>query len=578
MENSFKVLTLPSVDSLEEAISKLDENTYLESIAEANGHMKAIFSTKKRGQTSNKPIYKLIHGSDKTISVELSKLGNIDYSIHSFIQFKGLSVLVLQYTNNLTENAVDIIQTNPIGDFVKSHGNKYVPEHGIYLVGLRGRGRLLVYTNMDDLSERIILDIPGVTPVTEGIEAICYCDVVDKVFFPISNTNKIVSIDDMENLSNFTVHTISGMGSLKFSGSSPIMSDGTHIYIHSETSNTPTIFKIRISDYALIDSEVMDWGNGSGAHTGTISPDKLFGYFGNNGSNGYSAKVQLSNLTVVESKPTGLNSITDDMLYLDGFPFTDHIVLLQEFPAKGNRNVAIIDASTMEVVLRVDVMPSFGAIYNSELGIIYFLTNGIGHELEGESNGGIEVLDLNKVTFDPRKDKNITTVYPLRGIQPNEGFMIPVEGGEPRLFITSWNDSTNKSNLLEIALRTPINSANLTKWEFVNRYNMGLPHAIYKIESQTFEGFTGVTELVNDLGINFTFTPFDTGKINCPEFIPMDMCIQSIQLDTKSGPIGKVICNTNTAGANLWVVEDKTGDASDDIFFWGGIIIITKIA
>jgi len=183
------------------------------------------------------------------------------------------------------------------------------------------------------------------------------------------------------------------------------MTDGEHIYICSETQTLPTLFKIDLATFSLVDSISMSFGNGRGAHAGCPSPNKQFGYFINGGADGYIAKVELSTMTYIGAEPHGLNNATDDCVYVEGFG-PDSIVVLSEFPEDDNKNAIMINANDLSIVRKLDVLPSFSVICNSILNLLYFASVDLTTKSGNDLDGFIEKLDLNRIT-QSYTDKNI---------------------------------------------------------------------------------------------------------------------------------------------------------------------------
>lgn len=472
----------------------------------------------------------------------------------------------------LIENTAEFIQSSAIGDFRKAHGTVQVGNK--FFVGCRQQDIVVAYNNLNNLKDTTIITIPDLSGL-QGVESMCYDDVNDKVYFPISETNKIVVLNNLDDITDFTVYAIDDLGGLVFSGSSPIMTDGDSIYICSETQDNPTLFKIQISDFTIVDTLVMNFGNGRGAHAGCSSPNKQFGYFINGGANGHIAKVNLSTMTFINSQTHGLNSATDDCAYVTGYG-VDSVIVLSEFPENDNKNAVMIKTSDLSINKRLDVLPAFSVIFNEILGILYFASVDLTTKSGNDLDGFIELLDLNKLT-DSYTDKNITELYPTRGIQPNELALIIDEtglNGGDRIFATNWTGDFTTSNFHEIKL-TPVQATTLTKAEFLNRYYQPVYQAQYFV-LQDFSGFSYVEELNNTIGIDFTFEYFDFGKLNCPEFDKDTMYITSIQVDVGAYPVGQIIFNSSTAGANLWSLEADGVTFNEEIGTNGLILTITK--
>lgn len=471
----------------------------------------------------------------------------------------------------LIENTAEFIQSSAIGDFRKAHGTVQVGNK--FFVGCRQQDIVVAYNNLNNLKDTTIITIPDLSGI-QGVESMCYDDVNNKVYFPISQTNRIIVLNDLNDINDFTSYAIDDLGGLVFSGSSPIMTDGTYIYICSETLVSPSLFKIQLSDFTIVDITPMPFGNGRGAHAGCISPDKAFGYFINGGANGSIAKVDFSDLSITEA-PHGINNATDDTVYVDEFG-VDAIIVIGEFPEDDNKNATMINANDLTIIRKLDVMPSFSVKYSNILNKLYFASIDLTTKSGNDLDGFIEVLDLNNLT-DSFTDKNITQLYPTRGIQPNELAVIIDEtglNGGDRIFATNWTGDFTTSNFHEIKL-TSVQDTVLTKTEFLNRYYKPIYQAQYYV-LQDFSGFSYVEKLNNNIGVDFTFEYFDVGKINCPQFDKTKYIIQSQQIDVGTLPCGKIISNQSTLGATLWTVEEDGVTLSDDIGANGLIITITK--
>lgn len=472
---------------------------------------------------------------------------------------QSLSSQTLQQVMGQTpyaENLAAIIQENDVNDFKRPHGTIYA--FGKYYVGCRLSSTFVCYYDLNNLKKRTKITLPGFAG-GQGIESICADYDNNRIYAPVSNSRNLISFNP-DNVTQYTIHAISGMGALKFSGSCPIVTDGDNIFICSETAVNPSLFKIKISDMSLVSITAMPFGNGGGAHSGTISPDKTQAYFFNNGQNGAMAKVNLSDLSYTEVA-TGLNSNTDDCVYVPAFPLSyNAVVAVSEFGNFDNKNAVIINVDDMVVGQYLDIMPAFGVTYNTVTNVLYFANR---------FAGSIETLDLNKLDGSPTK--NLTDVYPTRGIVPNE--VIVTQDTASRVYITDWEESnTPKKSFFEVQL-TKVPNTLLSKQEYNQRYAYPQTN-IYRVY-QDFTGFYQVEEIMNQIGINFTFEYHDVGMINCPQFDDT-MTIYSRQIDVKNGVVGSIYADTSTAGANLYTRADGAG-LTDDIGQYGMYLFITKL-
>jgi len=462
-----------------------------------------------------------------------------------------------------SENIATILKRCPNNDFRNAHGTLFVNDK--YYVGTRGAGTFIAYNDLDNINNpanRTVITIPSVTSL-QGIESVCYDAVNNKIYFAISNTTKLVVINDPDDITDYTVHTIAGMGSLKFSGSAPIISNGTSIFIVSETDVNPSLFKISCANFTLTSTTAMSFGNGHGAHSGYISPDGLWGYFANNGSNCYFARVNLTTLAVT-SIFVG-DGITDDMVYIPSFPLLKNCVaLFSVIPSPNNKSCILVNVedTTMSIIDNIDFQPSFGGCYDELNGILYSVS----------TNGFIESVNLNDYNL---SGKFLPKTYIIRGITPKEIIMRTVEDVST-FFVTDWNNTDGKGSLLEVVLDECFNPG-MTKTEFKNRfYNplMELKQAQYFIQ-QDFYGFSTFIELRNNTGIDFgPFEAFDVGKINCPQYDFSRMTAECKQVDLKTQSFGRFVPNSTTAGAVFWVF-DRDNNLSEDVFKYGGILTIT---
>lgn len=480
---------------------------------------------------------------------------------------------------DLVENTITFKQFSAKGDFKKAHSLVYT-NNKAYL-GTRENNRILCYNDLNNLKDVTIVDLPGFVS-GNGIETMFYDEDTDKIYFPIGQSTKIGVINDMDDITDWTIHDIDDMGLLNFSGSSPIIVNENGIWICSETTTNPSLFRINKTTFALMSTTPMPFGNGQGAHTGICNTDKSIGYFANNGDNCGFASVTLDNsitITVIEN--VGLNAITDDSLYIPQFPFGyNSVMLIAEFPNYDNKNAVFINVDDMEVGSYLDCLPSFGATYNETLNLLYmFSVNIVTDSSGGGLDGFIELIDLNKVNAANYTDsKNVTDVYPIRGVQPNEGFIILGNGTTTfdRLFVTNWNNDLDKANFQEVSL-TGVQDTVLTKSEFLLRYYASLAkkEAFYYVESQDFNGLV-LKEIRNNTGIEFTTTYVDVGKNLINNFNKNTMTVRAWQADIANilskgegvlGDTNKLFTFISNNGSGL-------PELNDDVLGGGGYMLI----
>jgi hypothetical protein len=282
-------------------------------------------------------------------------------------------------TENLTgfksdnENIATIIQRCANNDFRQAHGT--LMNSNRMFVGTRGSSRVAMYYDLDDLSNRDLIDIPDIVGVTQGIETVCPTQVLNEWAAPISNTRKLIQFTDIDDVSQYVIHDITGWTNANrgFGGSASITSDGTFLYIQTEKSgvyNEPCIAKIDLSDFSLVSDDVLVFTNTNGAHCGAMT-DTQWLVGASSGTNSSLIRTDISDMSNVQM-PLGMSTLTDDMAMIPsavlGFSC---VVVGSEAEQNDGLNVAIINVDDMKVARRLPFLPTLGLFFDPLTNTLY---------------------------------------------------------------------------------------------------------------------------------------------------------------------------------------------------------------
>ena len=376
-------------------------------------------------------------------------------------------------TSQLTESRATIINRCPDNDFRNAHATKII--NGKIYLGTRADGVtatvLKCYNNLNDLTNSDTITMPLAGTGVNGIENICYDEVNGKLYSTLSNTRKLLVINDLDDITDYEIIDVAMTTGLIFGASSAIVTDGTHIYVATET-NPPYFIKIATSDFSVVQEE--EWvGGNMGAHSGTIAAETGYAAFLNSGGTPpLLAKVDLTDLsyTTVEM-PIGV--YTDDCAFVPAFPLSyNAVVTVCENRNTGSKGGVIINLDSMDVddVKTVDLLPGLG---------VFYVTDGITFEIYNVALAGfVERVDVEalSIALDTDADqKNLADVFTLRGFRPNE-FMVNIDGsGNKRFFVTFWDNATafvggdGKGALAEIRF-DKVSPSTITKYEILKRF------------------------------------------------------------------------------------------------------------
>jgi len=344
------------------------------------------------------------------------------------------------------ENVATIIQRCAAGDFTRAHGTLNV--YNRYFIGCRESTRVAMYYDIDDLSNRDLIDIPDIVPASfQGIETACL-DLgvaINTWHAPISNSRKLIHFLDFDDVSDYIVYDITGWTNANrgFGGSGNISTDGTYLYVQTEESatyNQPCIAKIDLSDFSLVSDDLLDYGNGNGSHSGALTSNGwLVG--ANSGSDCYLNRVDPSDMSNVELR-LNIDSLTDDMLSLpDTFLGFGAVIVASEFEQTDGLNALLVNVDDMAIVKKLPFLPSYGVFFDEVNGILFNMA----------ISGFIQSLDINNILsaeFDAYRD---IKTFSIRGIIPNE-FFINTAGLLPRYLVTNWDNLATEGCLMEVTL------------------------------------------------------------------------------------------------------------------------------
>lgn len=372
----------------------------------------------------------------------------------------------------LIESRATIINRCPDNDFRNAHSSKLI--NGKIYLGTRADGVtapvLKCYNNIDNLTDSDTITMTLAGTGVNGIENICYDEVNGKLYSTLSNTRKLLVVNNLDDITDYDIIDVAMTTGLLFGASSAIVTDGAHIYVATET--TPAYFiKIATSDFSVAQEE--EWvGGNMGAHSGTIDVSSGFAYFLNSGGTPpLLAKVDLTDLsyTTVEM-PIGV--YTDDCAFVPAFPLSyNAVVTVCENRNTGSKGGVLINVDSMDVddVKTVDLLPGFG---------VFYVTDGITFQIYNVALAGfVERVDVEALSLALDTDadqKNLADVFTLRGFMPNE-FMVNIDGsGNKRFFVTFWNNATafggdGKGALAEIRF-DKVSPSTITKYEILKRF------------------------------------------------------------------------------------------------------------
>lgn len=363
----------------------------------------------------------------------------------------------------INENTVKIKRRNTASDFIKAHGTCNLYDR--MFIGTRQSKRVAMYYDMNDFTNKTLIDISEINPTDQGIESATPLTSLNKIVAPISNSRTLLVFENMDDISDYTPYVYAGLSAgVGFGASCGVVNDGTYILIASEKNNTyttPTLFRINISDYSIDDTAPFPFGNGNGAHAG-VSVDG-YNVFTNNGSACFLASVNMSDLTYTEMD-LEMDAITDDIV---GIPFGNPlgytaVAVLSEGSEPNGLNLAIINMDEMTIAYKVKCLPGIGMIYD-EVNECLYIGSHLGYIQK------VNLADLSNGT----PDYKIARTFTARGqlintkLKPNEFWQ---NEDKTKLFCTDWENEDGKGSLLEIELVEVANPI-MTLEEFIYKHS-----------------------------------------------------------------------------------------------------------
>jgi len=343
-----------------------------------------------------------------------------------------------------SESIVKIKRRNVSTDFIKAHGSVNIYDR--WFLGTRQSQRVAMYYNLTDFSKKTLLDVTEIVLPSQGVESATALSGQNKIAFPISNSRKLVVINDIDDITDYTVYTYNSVPSGSgFGASCPIINDGTHVLIAGEKSNTytnPYLFKIDAATLALVATASFPFGNGNGAHAGTL----IDGYnvFANNGTDCYLAKVDMANLSYTQLQ-LNMDAITDDIAGITfGILGFTGCAVLSEGSEPNGENLGIVNLDDMTIPFKVKCLPGIGMFYDDVNERLY-----IGSHLGYMQT--VDLADLANNTAAEKIAKTFVARSPVTGkkIKPNE---ITMDENRTKLYVTDWDNEDGKGSLLEVEL------------------------------------------------------------------------------------------------------------------------------
>lgn len=317
---------------------------------------------------------------------------------------------------------------------------------------------LVHFKDRNDLTDFDEIEMPLGIAGINGIESACYNELLDKVFCPLSGTNKILEAD-ASNILDYTIHTISGLPSgASFALATVILTDGNYLYIGTEQSPARFI-KIDASTMAVVASNT--WTGSGKIHAGEIEVDQNKAYYTTNGANDKLAIVNLTDLTYTEVN-LGISGLTDDFALVKlNDTGSNYIITVAESRTGAQKGGVLVDLlPATPVVYPFDMLPGFSVRFDPIYMMVYCCS----------LDGYIEVWTLQQAIESAQEiieAKTASTVYSIRGYMPNELFFFDNGSGND-LYSTFWQNpiggSLAKIELQEVT--NPLMSEMMLKYRF----------------------------------------------------------------------------------------------------------------
>ncbi len=164
--------------------------------------------------------------------------------------------------------------------------------------------QIFVFTDPRDLTQLRILSVPR----SGDIESMAYDGAHDRIYFTLSNVGSldVYSLDPR----SFQIGTVVSTTSIDLGPRSAIATDGAYIYGITNTDPS-TVFKIRLSDFALTSSSAGHIPFGHSAAVGTFGSTTEL-YFGSGMSDRFE-KADADTLTPLGTVQFPVCAMTDDM-------------------------------------------------------------------------------------------------------------------------------------------------------------------------------------------------------------------------------------------------------------------------